>query len=404
MNEIYKCLGPIYFRRAYRMSYTTFWVLCEKLETGILSAVASRATRRRAITTVATRDYEGYKDNGPPIPNGSIPTSVRLACALRYLAGANAYDLMTTYGVSHTTVLESVWFVIHAVNMEPSFHIEYPDDHDKQHEIASEFCKASGVEFDNCAGAIDGILIWIHKPSEKDAADSGMGQKPFLCGRKHKFGLNCQAVSDLRGRFLNLSINYGGSSSDCLAFEASDLWQRLEDGLLALGLVLFGDNAYLNTTYMVTPFTNVSQGSKDDYNFYHSQLRIRVECAFGMLVHRWGILRSIMPLGITIKKAIALVSALARLHNFCIDHDDNIVPETTGQDTAHLMMNVNGYVPLEQNELCDVRTPRQLLDGGNHFDDVPWASRRDRSGIMLPRALMLQKVIDSHQVRPRLSK
>jgi hypothetical protein len=40
--------------------------------------------------------------------------------------------------------------------------------------------------------------------------------------------------------------------------------------------VLFGNNAYLNSTYMATHFPNVSddpeQKSKDNYNFYHSQL------------------------------------------------------------------------------------------------------------------------------------
>ena len=81
-----------------------------------------------------------------------------------------------------------------------------------------------------------------------------------------------QAVSDRRGRILDMSINYGGSSSDCLAFEASDLFSRLEDGLLAENMVLFGDNAYLNSKYMATPFPNVSAGGEDIYNFYHSQV------------------------------------------------------------------------------------------------------------------------------------
>ena len=63
--------------------------------------------------------------------------------------------------------------------------------------------------------------------------------------------------------------------------------------------VLFGDNAYLNTSYMATPFPNVSGNENmkymDNYNFYHSQLRIQIECAFGMLVQKWGILRMAMP-------------------------------------------------------------------------------------------------------------
>ena len=64
----------------------------------------------------------------------------------------------------------------------------------------------------------------------------------------------------------------GGSSADCLAFEASDLYRRLEGGLLTDGLVIFGDNAYLNSTFLATPYPNVSGGSKDNYNYYHSQV------------------------------------------------------------------------------------------------------------------------------------
>ncbi len=109
-----------------------------------------------------------------------------------------------------------------------------------------------------------------------------MGRKKILCGRKGKFGLNCQAISDVRGRILDISIVYGGASSDCLAFEGRGIYEDLEAGLLHDNRVLFGDNAYLNSHYMVTPFPNVSSGSKDDFNFFHSQLCIRVECAFGI--------------------------------------------------------------------------------------------------------------------------
>jgi hypothetical protein len=93
--------------------------------------------------------------------------------------------------------------------------------------------------------------------------------------------------------------------------------------------VLFGNNAYLNTAYMATPFTNVAgdpnRAAEDNYNFYHSQLRIRVECAFGMLVQRWGILRMAMPRNFGVSKVVALVVALAKLHNFCIGESN--IPE-----------------------------------------------------------------------------
>jgi len=189
---------------------------------------------------------------------------------------------MSVYGVSHTIILDSVWCVVEAVNQLCEFHIEYPKSATEQKKIAKVFDEKSEVGFSNCTGRIDGVLIWTHKPTEKDAAKAGVGRKKFVCGRKGKFGLNCQAISDLHGRILNISIVYDGASSDCLAFEGSDIFQHLESGLPHDDLVLFGDNAYLNSKYMVTPYPIVSSGGKDDYNFYHSQLRIRFECKFGL--------------------------------------------------------------------------------------------------------------------------
>jgi hypothetical protein len=113
------------------------------------------------------------------------------------------------------------------------WYITYPTDHNEQLRLAYEFKAKSGVDFDVCARAIDGILIWILKPTLAEAKMVGIDQQKFFCGRKNKFGLNCQAVCDVRGRFLDLSITYGGASSDLLAFENSKLYNLLEDGLLA---------------------------------------------------------------------------------------------------------------------------------------------------------------------------
>jgi hypothetical protein len=56
----------------------------------------------------------------------------------------------------------------------------------------------------------------------------------------------------------------------------------------------------------------------DGYNFYLSQLRIRTERAFGILVHRFGILRR--PMSMAISKVPAIVTCLMKLHNFYINN------------------------------------------------------------------------------------
>jgi hypothetical protein len=129
-----------------------------------------------------------------------------------------------------------------------------------------------------------------------------------------------QAVCDADGRFLDVSILFDGGSSDLIAFEASDIIQKLKtEGILAPGLHVIGDNAYFNAFHMATPYPNVSSGTKDAYNFYHSQLWIKVECTFGMLVHRWGILQKPMSSKFTISKVTVITMCLCKLHNFCID-------------------------------------------------------------------------------------
>ncbi len=367
VEEIYNELGPMYFRRAYRMQYSTFKALADELRPYIILACGQKGGPKRFI------------------PNGPISPDVRLACAIRWFSGGSAYDLMTTYGIGHSDTIRSYWYVIDAINSHPNFKIEYPDDHEDQRQIARGFQKVSGADFKCCAGAIDGILIWIHKPSKKDCADVGCNDGKFMCTRKSKFGLNCQAVCDVRGSILDISIMYPGSTSDCLAFEGMSLFHRLENGLLAPGLCIFGDNAYMNTPYMATPYAAVSGGTKDAYNFYHSQLRIRIECTFGILTHRWAILRSAIPVNIRIEKTVALVMALAKLHNFCINANDNDISANTARD--EWTSEINGAVPLvpvedydegsDSRRLSDV-VPEQLLHGGEHFDDIGNAGRRRR--------------------------
>ena len=228
---IYNQLGPIYFRRAYRMKYLSFLKLV-----GLVSAVLPESNPDMARV------------------NGSIANSVRLAVALRYFAGGSSYDIATTFGISVSEVFVSAWRIVDAVNRCPTFDIEYPRTEEKQREIAQGFHAVSGAGIKCCAGAIDGMLVWIHKPTRKCCVASSCADGKFLCGRKNKFGLNLQAVADVRGRFLDISIMYPGSTSDCLAFEGMELYNRLERGGLYDDLCLFGDNAYVNTSYMATPF------------------------------------------------------------------------------------------------------------------------------------------------------
>jgi DDE superfamily endonuclease len=77
----------------------------------------------------------------------------------------------------------------------------------------------------------------MFQPSIEDADVASVGPAKFYCGRKHKFGLNCQAICDARGSFLDISIKYPGATSNVLAFEGATIYQRLKDGLLTPGML-----------------------------------------------------------------------------------------------------------------------------------------------------------------------
>jgi hypothetical protein len=103
---------------------------------------------------------------------------------------------------------------------------------------------------------------------------------------------------------------------------------------------------------------------------------------------------------ITIQKTVALVIALAKLHNFCIDADDgNSDLASTANDEWNTEL--NGGVPmvdivLQGDSSEDAIIPEQLLDVGHHNDDIGGSIGRynrqrrynnisDNSGVPLPR-------------------
>ena len=84
---------------------------------------------------------------------------------------------------------------------------------------------------------------------------------------------------------------------------------------------------------MSVPLKGIVGQYDDAYNFYCSQLRITIERAFGVLVHRWEILRR--PLTCPLSKVGSLVMCLCRLHNFCIDAKDEDILQTSDNDATY---------------------------------------------------------------------
>jgi hypothetical protein len=80
---------------------------------------------------------------------------------------------------------------------------------------------------------------------------------------------------------------------------------------------------------MMTPYSNAKlEGDpKDAYNFWHSNARIRIECAFGEMVMRWGIFWKAIRLGLT--RTGKVINAAMLLHNFLCDEREDMAMFST---------------------------------------------------------------------------
>jgi hypothetical protein len=116
-----------------------------------------------------------------------------------------------------------------------------------------------------------------------------------------------------------------------------------------MGLYFVGDAAYSLEENLLVTFVGSQKldQNNDAFNFHLSQMRIRIEMAFGRLVRKFQVLKR--KIEVKLGKISQIISACARLHNFIIDmdvpptifneeEDDKIVPLENGPQEM-------GYLP-----------------------------------------------------------
>ena len=117
----------------------------------------------------------------------------------------------------------------------------------------------------------------------------------------------------------------------------------LNDKLVKENLFIIGDAAHPLCGFLITPFANPGGAStEDDFNFWQSNSRIRIECAFGELVMRWGIFWRSLKFDLPFCGKI--ISGAMLLHNFLVDMRDGAdldffasfsVKTVTDEDCGH---------------------------------------------------------------------
>ena len=126
ISTIFDELGTYYQRRAYRMDAESFY----ELHCILYPYLKPKEIRNASGSKPKQR-------NGAP--NGLIPSTTRLAAALRFFAGASPYELAVCHGISVKEVYRSVNRVIDGIHRSSVLDINFPTDHDDQEKLAEGF-------------------------------------------------------------------------------------------------------------------------------------------------------------------------------------------------------------------------------------------------------------------------
>ena len=90
-------------------------------------------------------------------------------------------------------------------------------------------------------------------------------------------------------------------------------------------IFILGDSAYAIESFLIPPYDLSNLRSpEDDFNFYHSNAYITVECAFIKLHMRWGIFWK--PLACSLNNAAIRIEGTMRLRNYLVEYRDANLP------------------------------------------------------------------------------
>ncbi|KAL7524820.1 hypothetical protein ACHAXR_000731 [Thalassiosira sp. AJA248-18] len=240
-----------------------------------------------------------------------------MGMGIRVLAGGTVSDNRHVFGMSKPAGYRSVDDFIYAVNTAPELEIKFPSTIQEWSQRNHEFRSKSTHEImSGACMAVDGFFQRSNKPTKREVAN----QLAYYSGHYESYGLNSQAAC-----FADLSFGYFGTvapgqANDHIAYPTSELLKKTVDNL-PQGLYAVADAAYTASEKMLIPFTGNDRLDidRDAYNFYLSQVRIRVEMAFGRLVNKFRILNG--KVEGPMERVAAVLQACARLHNFIIKQD-----------------------------------------------------------------------------------
>eukprot|EP00956_Cyclotella_meneghiniana_P005600 scaffold7209_cov54-Cyclotella_meneghiniana.AAC.1 len=278
-----------------------------------------------------------------------------VAAGLRHLQGGRVKDARHIIKTSRAACYAAVDDFIDAVNSAPELDIKLPKSPEEWKNVNENFRRRSSHDvMGGTVGAIDGFFQRCNKPTLKEVRNV----LSYFSGHYESYGVNCQAIVLADLQFMYFGVLTPGSTNDIVTFAMSDVLKDLVNNL-PLGLYFVGDAAYPLSEKLLTPYVGVHRHSSpyhDSFNYHLSQLRIRVEMAFGRLVNKFRILSG--KINGSLERLSAILTACSRLHNFIIQQDGLADAEISHDDENSLEVRANPSAPLGMTYLPTVPDDR----------------------------------------------
>ena len=258
-----------------------------------------------------------------------------------------------TFGIARCTVGAVVHEIcqILSENIGPKI-VKFPVSKQEVAEATGYFLQKFG--FSQVIRCIDGTHILFKQPSENSHD---------YFSYKMCYTINCQAICDAYGKFINVEVKWPGSIQDSRVFTNCGIQNNYSSGKFNLFYkeILPGHDcipqlflarpAYPLLPYVMKEHEHCSTNEEVVFNQMLRSTRNTIECAFGKLKARWRILQRSME--IPVDKLPNVIHACFVLHTFCEaqkSETDPVELEVVMQEERRTQLKqdkLNSYNPIQ---------------------------------------------------------
>lgn len=382
--EVERNLSDEDFRKHYRMRREDFKYILEKI----------RKKLDRGFS---------YQARNCKMPHAAMTPDQMLGTLLKHLGGSLQHDNDYHYKFHRSTIQKQLYRTMEIICDEfpiPCF--PFKDRNALQIMSKDWQRRSAGGLFTSCVGAFDGYLLRISKACVH--GDKVTNPQKYYC-RKGFYAVNCQVCCDAHRRVTWMSLSHPGACPDVTAFKQSVMFRAMEHGLLPHEFYFIGDNAYPPSNQMLTPFNSYGlkkdPRKRDSYNFYLSQLRINIECVFGILVNRFPILQRSLKCRL-LERAILTFRTCVVLHNILVTRHLNTFKKSCDDSTRLVQVPNHKIVKpkfvevpgVDETNIDDLTNLFQTHMGLTQ-SHVPTSDRREQ---------YVQKIHNQGYVRPKITR